>query len=239
MNLIFMKTKAISVDLFTNDSAAYEYAKPDLANRFHPEWWKRLPKTYFPDAFPSPTMKTCAGFIDLYKHGFMIPMWCDLFVRVESDGEFIWKYSDNKSIGICHRPQEAGDLFINSNVRNLKLNSPWLAVTKEDVHWLIHQPMWSQDLQRELIMPPAVVTFKHQHTTNINTLVADIYRPREFTVPFGLPMVHYIPVDNRPVKLHLHLVSAQEYEHILNKGAPRSFLNAYRKKIKAAQEARA
>jgi len=240
MNLIFMKPRSINVDLFTHDAGVYKYAKPELARHFAPEWWKRLPKVIQGESsFPAPTMKTCAGFIDLYKHGFMFQMWCDLYIRVESNGEYVWKFIDDKSSARIHSPQQAGDLFIKNNMRNLKLINPWLAVTKENVHWVINQPMWSQDLQREIVIPPAVVEFQYQNTTAINTLIAEINRPREFVIPFGMPLVHYIPVDNRSVKLHLHLVSDDEYKRIEDLNYPRAFSNSYRKKIRAAKEASA
>jgi len=233
MNLF--KPRQIVVDLFTYDSAAYSYAKPALASKFYPEWWKSLPKAVYEDSFPTPTMKTCAGFIDLYKRGFMFPMWCDLFVKVEEGGSYVWKYADGVSTAGHHAPEAAGNLFVDNNVRNLKLDNPWLVSTKEDVYWVLQQPMWSQNLQRELIVPPAVVNFKHQNTTAINTLVADFNRPREFVVPFGLPLVHYIPTDSRPIKLNWHLVSRQEFEHIGMKNLPRSFFNAYRTKLGAKE----
>ncbi len=234
--LFLFRKKTIVLDLFTNDAAAFEYAKPAVASRFHPEWWKRLPKSIPTDLAPSPTMKTCAGFIDLYRHGFMFPMWSDLFLRVENNFEFTWKYSDSYSYALYHKPEEAGNLFFESKVRNIKLHNPWLASSKEDVYWMLHQPVWSQDLQRDLIIPPAVVNFKHQNTTAINILIADMDRPRELIIPFGLPMVHYIPIDDRPIDLKLHLVTQEEFNRIGQKNNPRSFLNAYRKKIAATKE---
>jgi hypothetical protein len=101
---------------------------------------------------------------------------------------------------------------------------------------MLHQPVWSQDLQRDLIIPPAVVNFKHQNTTAINILIADMDKPRELIIPFGLPMVHYIPIDDRPIDLKLQLITQEEFNRIGQKNNPRSFLNAYRKKIAATKE---
>jgi hypothetical protein len=230
--VIFFKPKTINIDLFTFNSGVYEYAKPDLAKNFYPDWWKKLSKqTYNSEFGPGPTIKTCAGFIDLYRYGFMFPMWCDVFIRVEDNCEFTWRYADQNSSGMSHSPLQAGSLFFESNVRNFKLISPWVAQTKEEVYWSINQPLWSQGLQKDFIVPPAVLNFKHQNTANINTLITDISRKREFIIPFRMPLVHYIPIDERPCKLHLHLVSEEEYNKINDRNRPVSFSNSYKKKI--------
>lgn len=229
--MIFFKSKTINVDLFTSDAGVYEYAKPDLAHRFYPEWWKELPKQIQGEIGPAPTMKTCAGFIDLYRYGFMFPMWCDVYVRVEDDCEFVWSYADKRSSGVSHSPHQAGRIMFDTDVRNFKLISPWAARTKEEVYWSINQPLWNQKLQREFVVPPAVVNFKHQNTTAINTLITEMSRKRDFMIPFRMPLVHYIPIDDRPCKLHVHLVSEEEYNKINERNYPVSFSNSYKKKI--------
>ena len=79
----FFKRKKIVVDCFTDNYSINELFPIQTANNFYPDWWKNLPKTY--DAMnkwglrvSQSTMKKCPAIIDLYKTGFIMPLWSDL-----------------------------------------------------------------------------------------------------------------------------------------------------------------
>lgn len=214
--MIIFKKKTIHVDLFTNNSVAYEYAPIELASHFYPEWWKAIPKSHMikmPSGIniPGSTMRGCAGFIDLYRFGFILPLWSDLMINIAPEGNFTWQFADNQSSAEYHGSHQAGSLFKDANITNIKLISPWIAETRESIRCHVCQPEWSQKIQSDYLMPPANVELFKGRSTEVNLFLRNIKTPRDIFIPFGTPMIHYIPLDDRQIKLHRHLISGTEY----------------------------
>ena len=102
MNLLFRKKKLV-LKAYTHNSCAYEFFTVAKAHYFYPEWWKKLP-SYHQQEIPrqevgamtikAPTMKTCAGIIDIYKHGIVLPLWSDLQIKVTEHGQWAGVFSD-------------------------------------------------------------------------------------------------------------------------------------------------
>ena len=236
-------SSALVVDLFTSNSSAFEWAKPALAEEFYPSWWKQLPRhrEMRPDdgpARPMPNMRGCAGFIDLYQHGFIVPMWSDLAVVIEPK-QYKWQFADEVSNAVVHAADQAGSFLESQDMRSLKLITPWVAATKESVYWQIVQPLWSQGFQTDWVVPPAAVNFKNIGNMNVNMLVRGAGSPKDFTIPFTTPMVHYVPMSEKPVKLKYHLVTEEEFKLIHEKDRPLAFEYSYFKKLKAKKIGRA
>jgi hypothetical protein len=88
--------KPVVIDCYTDNPHAFEYAKPSKATEFLPKWWKSLPK----DGHAN--MSRCAGFIDLYRKSYVLPMWSDFDVWFNPDGSYNWQYADLRSEAQVH-----------------------------------------------------------------------------------------------------------------------------------------
>lgn len=237
--MFLLKKKPIVLDLFTDHAGVFERSRPSRSVDFIPEWWKNLDRTYNKAGtppHPGATMRSCMGFIELYKHGFIVPMWCDMVVDIDGNKGYGWKFSDDSFQAVVHDTEQAGKFFIDNKVRNLKLICPWLAMSKEDVVWHCSHPIWNQNFQYDWVAPSAAVNFKYQFELNINLMLLRITRTRSFIIPFTLPMIHYFPMSERPVKLVYHQISEKERNNILQRNTRVSFVNSYTKKLKAIGE---
>lgn len=206
--LFFFNKRPIHVDAFTYMPLAYECAPIREAKYFYPSWWKALPKeTKQPNSFePAPTMRTCNGFIDLYQHGYVMPLWSDLIIKVNEDRSYNWIFSDLNS-SATHHPQEQGGGFVTANnIQVLKLHCPWRIKTKEELYWNYMAPFWSQSVQDDWVTPPGIVSFYQQRSINIFLLVKNMTTARVFQIDFLTPALHLVPLTDRPVKLHVHFV---------------------------------
>ena len=231
------KRKPIYLDCFTTNPLAYEFAPIQLANQFVPEWWKALPKNYrianeHPPV-PHSTMRKCAGLIDIYSTGLMIPLWSDLVIEIATNGDYSWKFADEESMNAIHNKEQAGTFFDDNNVVHMKIVSPWLFSCNDDVKWYFTQPVWNHNLAKDFCIPSGILEFKYQGSTHINTLIRK--QNCVISLPHGMPMAHVVPLSERPVKIKNHLLSAQEM--VKKQPMQRSvvFENSYYKKRKLIQ----
>lgn len=205
--------KPIVVDFYTDRVDLYNYARPVKASKTFPEWWKNLPIISNPDPIdPRASMKGCVGFLDLYANGFVLPIWSDLNVVVgpaESDF-YQWKYADNLSNAEVHIQHQRGDYLPPSHYQHLKLICPWACVCKEDIQWVFLGAMWNFEKPEDVLIPPAVVDFKHQALLNVNMFFPKGDKERMISFEQGQPLVHIIPMTDRPVVFNYHLVSTKE-----------------------------
>ena len=67
-------------------------------------------------------------------------------------------------------------------------------------------------------------SFYYQHATHINLLIQD---NKEIFIPFKQPILHLIPLTEREVVVHHHLVSEVEFERDRNRSHQVSFIGSY------------
>jgi hypothetical protein len=216
IDFIFRR-KPIHIDCLTSNQTAYEYASIDHASNFIPDWWKKLPKSYdHPSGVGSTaTMKSCAGFVDLYSKGLIIPLWSDLIIVIEGT-EYKWRFADAKSQIIMHDSQQSGTFLNDIKCFHLKLVAPWEFFCKEDIPWHFSQPVWNDYASRDYCTPSGIVEYKNQHTVAIQTLIRHpIFIPKkEIIINHRHPMAHIVPLSERPIKIHTHLVSESEIKQV-------------------------
>ena len=76
---------------------------PQPARNFIPQWYKDIPVNfnntrfnYIPKKIPvGRTVKTCPSFMEVFNEGFVMVAPCDIWIRVEDNGEWEWKTSSN------------------------------------------------------------------------------------------------------------------------------------------------
>jgi len=236
--IFLIKNRKIVIDLFTNEQQVFDVAKPRIASQFFPEWWKEL-KIQIPDTHvvPQPTMRRCMGFVDHFKHGFIVPMWSDFRVEVGVIGTLNHYAitSDNYTPIVQHPTGQRGSFAPPDKYCNLKLESPWVAKCKEDIYFKWEQPTWNMNELNAYVVLPATVEFKYQHSINIHLMFPRASNTNVRQISFGDPIVHVTPISERPIDLKYHMVTPTEYQRYLQ-GKRITFLNSYRTYKRAKDE---
>lgn len=214
--MFWFKKSKIILDCFTYRQGIFENCKIDHANKFFPEWWKKLPKeVYQQDKFtPTPTMKTCSGFLDLYRHGVIVPMWTDLKVEIESTASdfYRWQFADEVSSAVVHPSFQHG--FDIRKYSHLKLEGPWRFKCNQDVNWLWIQPDYNMQTFTDYKILSGKVNLKHVPYLNINLMFIREEKPKLVTIEYKKPLVHLIPNVEKELEVRHHLVTPQEYSRI-------------------------
>jgi hypothetical protein len=233
--MFFFKNKTVTVDAFTYLTEVHTYAPVDKAKNFLPDWWKNHPKnsTEMHETtgieLPRSTIKRCVGIIDLYANGYIIPMWTSVKMKTTSTGNF-----KIISTGICEQSTFQEKAFprelMNNNIHT-KITSPWIFREKTGINFLFVEPTWNyvDNLAHSsgMIVPPGIINFKYQTTTNINIFLP--LRDQVIDIEMGTPMAHIIPMTDKKVQLKTHLVDRLEFDRLTIKNSCMWFANSYHK----------
>ena len=228
--MFWFKKKELHIDCFTAHSAAYNLFKIEKANKFIPEWWKKIETTAVINPkhpFPGATIKRCRGFIDLYRHGLVLPAWSDFLLNVGRE-DFVWQWADQSTELVIHSEASRGE-YLNWPWVNCKIVVPWAFACKEDIPWMFSPILWNTNKPIDIVMPTGIVDYKYQHAVNINFFFE--HRKNPYTLGFdaGQPLVHMVPLTDRKLVIHNHLVSKEEFNrHYLPYGSF-SFVDTYNK----------
>jgi hypothetical protein len=225
--MFWFKRKQIVVDCFTTLRGAYELYKPDNSIKFFPKEVKTM-QNYYDTIDPTTkitksesTIRKCAGLIDYYKIGFILPMWTDFICQPKS------AVAKETALGLIsspyyfssHSKKQYSGMF--DGYMHLKLDSPWKFKENTDIKFIWTSPTWN--LHRHLnnfSIVPAALSFKYQCTTNVHMFVNA--SSENFTINSGTPLVHLSPITEKKVVLKYHLVDEKELNKI---GIPSDFNN--------------
>jgi len=221
--------KKIVLDCFTTEEYILETAPIVPAIKLIPEWWRELPNAYYAEGSYSPTstMKHCVGMVDYYKKSIVIPLWSDLIVDIKTASEYQWRFSDRLSRATDHNMEQQATGFL-SGYAHLKLHSPWLFKTKEDISWVWSHPVYNYEHSNDVVSLPAVINFLAQPNTNIN-LLFNASTPKSILIPQGQPLAHLTPMSDRKVDIRRHLITQAEYTRLDRKNTNIVFLYKYAK----------
>ena len=182
--------------------------------------------------FPTFTMKTCAGFLDLYKIGNIVPLWSEIIIEVD-EFSYKWRAADKNCPPIVQHPKfqfSTEKYKINEKWRHAKFESPWTLRCSKDVKFLMTEPSYNQlNNDYGIKILPGVIEFKYQNSLNVNTFIPA--RPRRIELDYLYPMAHLICLDNNyNVEFKSIQVSADEYGKLnrISKHKP-FFLNSFNK----------
>ena len=202
------KDDDIILDCYTYNPYAYNFAKINYGHHYIPEWWKNTPKVVEKNA----TIKNCPAFVEYYKKGIVLPMWCEveLQIKLKGDGLYTWK-SAQKVFSILHHEQEQFEGFTKEDGHNLKIMSPWFIKCKEEIDFTFTQPIWNQrDTMFNLILTPGIISFKSQMYSNLNYFFQQKDTQQDINIQPLTPMVIMHPMSERKVKLRHHLLTSKD-----------------------------
>jgi hypothetical protein len=234
--MFFIKKKEIVLDCFTYLPYVYDCAKINHASKYLPEWWRNTPEAI--DG--NPTIKHCAGLMDFFKTGIILPSWFEMELSIGKLGEeqrCAWQASNTDvDTGSSHTPAQF-EGFANTDGNNIKLTSPWLFKTKEDINFTWTQPTWNmRKLLNNITLLPAVVNFKYQHVTNVNLFVINKEEAEICKILPLTPLAILHPLTEKKVIVKNHLVSKDEWERHLGLGKlilkrhPKEWISLYKTK---------
>lgn len=218
----FTKLKPIDVYLYTTREEVFLFSKPKMANNFIPNWVKNLPKPQFDEnkdvpLFKKTNIKTCPAFINLYKTGFVVPLWSDLNVEIEPDA-YRYQFIDKQSNAESHPEDQLTNSPFDKKYVNLKLINPWYIHTKEHTEFLFNPPLWNGFGYDDIVLPTGIYS-PHKIVLGLNiNLFFKVYKEKKiYELYLGDPLVHVIPLTNRKIKLHYILSEKKEIEKLLRR----------------------
>lgn len=210
----FHRTPQLHLDCFTYAAHIYEMFPIVYARYSVPQWWKNLDSStlsydwkHFTPPRKSLNMKSCYGFLELYKSGVILENWCDFKVRVDESG---YRYMMSDGLKPEQHPRhQMGEGF--KNYHQLKLSSPWIFKEKTGVKFHFGAPTWNME-DYDFRVVPGVVDYRINGYTNVNIMIPKT--PKDHTIPAGQPLAHIIPLSEKRLKIKNHLISQQEYDNM-------------------------
>jgi hypothetical protein len=221
--LWFCKPKPLNVYFYTTRQEVFDFSKPERFGKAVPEWYKSLPPPSFPtdpdaELCLMPNIKTCAGFQNLYKSGFVFKLWSDLNVEINTNGTYRYQFADKTSAIKCHPSGQLGNCEFKNSYAHLKLMNPWFMSADKDVNFMFTPPTWNGFGYGDIVVPPGAYS---PHVTTLDANINLFFKVKQSTVihelKFGQPLVHVVPLTERRIKLHYELISEQELHKIMNK----------------------
>jgi hypothetical protein len=229
---IFIKRSTINIDCFTANPGIHTHHPVVLANEAIPDWWKPMKGIVQVERFgikhDAATIKRCDGIIGLYKNGVCIPLWSDIIIETNNQGEFRYLYSSEENPPVnTHFKNQFSNYF--DNLIHLKIQSPWLIEEKTGINFYFNQATWNLlHHAHHLNIVPAIINFKHQSSTHINLFMPKQENRVELTA--GQPILHLVPLSDKKIILNNHLISEEEHKRkLLTYSYMSSFVGRYKK----------
>jgi hypothetical protein len=225
-NMFFKKSKKVTLTFYTREhQSIFDLFPPQQSTKLLPEWFAELKKNPNPN-----TMRSCPGFIDLFKRSISIPLWRDhaithqngniLDVNVAgANAETIMNYVDQ------HHPDQYGGAFANS--AHLKLITPYVVSCDTNTPFLMHDACWHKNNLGEFTVPPGHLEFKHQHGLPVNMYFNTGAEKKTTLLEAGSVIAYLTPLDDVSIEIKTKVVSNEEFNQFYLYRF--SFNNAYKK----------
>jgi hypothetical protein len=224
MFTFFHRSKTITLDCFTSDSFAYRHAPITRGSKAFPDWWKNLPlndATVDVDfAITKKNMRTCYGFLELYKRSVVVNTWADFKFKVTPNNGYEWIKSSGPLLEE-HPSYQYQNAF--TGYYHAKLVSPWRVKEKTGIHFSYSGALWSLE-DYDFLIPPGILEFDLNFGTHANIFIKKKEKDYSIFLPVGKPLYHMIPLQEKcKIKIVNHLVSQEELDKLF---APPSLLRS-------------
>ena len=236
----WFKKKEVVLDCFTACHSAYEYAKPDFAYKFLPEWFVKLPKEASQQGKKIPTAKNCHAIKRLYTANTIIipmPYLCVLEIGPSNNPYYNWKITsraENSKI-TSHSPVQY-DGLTDKDYQNIKFASPWKLKTNRFVEFFWADPVWNRSNLLDYTAVPGILNFKYQHTAEVNMFVRYEAEARTLDFTIGDPMAIMVPLTECNIKIKHHIVDEAKI-HGMNSFASTKDTKVYSTRKRVIEEA--
>jgi hypothetical protein len=211
----WFKRKEIIFDCFTYSPLAYEYAKPDFAYKFFPEWFIKLPKKtklLNPQNKSIDSLKSCLAFKKYYTSNTIIiptPYHATINVNSIENPSYTWEIKFPEETAIEHE-KEQFEGFLPSDYQHLKFSSPWKFKTNKLIQFMWADPVWNKNNFLDYSVLPGVVDYKYQFDTAINIVFRYKDKPHLIDFTLGEPLAILAPLSDCNIKIKHQLINKSE-----------------------------
>lgn len=199
---IFKKQDSPEITFWSTVPGLEDVVPIQPATKYLPEWWKNMPR--FPDVELSPdainkgTAKNCPAFVDFFKHGYVVPLWCDLELEVTQQGYSV-KTSYDKFVFTHHNPIQFKQWLPHHLQQQMSM------VLKPECPWRVRtSPGYS------VMQLPMLFEFNDVFETMAGTIWSDEYHEMnqqmiikkygKIMLPRGTPLAMYVPFKREKIK---------------------------------------
>ena len=219
--IFFMKPTKIVVDCFTHNPVAFDLFPIKKSNECIPDWWKKVEKNPITDNsnknlpwIKSNTVRRCSGIIDYYNNqSFNVLLWSDVNLEYSRTGSR-YIFADGVSRIEYQEEFMRGDYL--NDFHQFKIISPWKFKEKSGIKFHYSQSFYNFNNPDKLFLPPGIIDYKYQHTTEINFFVkkpeGESYHDR-LELEAGMPMAHITPITEKKIELKHHLIDFNEFHN--------------------------
>ena len=197
---MFWKKNKPEIIFECNNWAIRKYAPIRPSSEFVPDKFKNLPTILKKEQYSRDniySIKICPGLQDYIGHGYVIPAWCDMDVKIDSNNHPQVTYSDPELKHATHYPEQVGD-FLDTKfpIRTpVKLDNPWFTYTKKD--WsIMYLPMHFHENPYFEAIPGVIDHDKGPGRTPLNIMLKT---NKDFMIKQGTPLVQMIPYKRQVV----------------------------------------
>ncbi len=205
---------------------------PVKASKFIPDWWKKIPKNLkFNEIDFKGTVRNCPALPDFWQEGYVIRLWCDLYINIEEDGKFNWRTPDER-FTFEHHPKEQYAKWLpeHEDVKVvLKPDCPWRI--KTDSGYSVMQLPLYYDFNPIFQTLPGVVWTDTHHQINQQLIFK---KAGSYLIPRGTPLAVYIPYKRTKYNMKITNFNeeSKKLENIFNTRIRGKFKGAYRERQK-------
>ena len=214
---MFWNKKPTKLTAYCNFTSYVNHCPPTYEKYEIPSYLKSFTNALVLDEkskinIPAPDIRTCPGIKDFLTSGIQLKAWEDFIIKVWPDGNFtyIFPYPSKQSIS-AHGPSQYGDLYPKNRI-NAKLNSPWSFKSDKPLKCLMMESHYSTSMFRDknIWVPPGVIDFSKQVSTNIHLMLELRDEPYEISFKMGDPLVTLFPLTESKIDFSVEHATEEE-----------------------------
>ena len=163
------------------------------AKEFIPDWWKRVQRK-INSLDDKGTVRNCPSFREYINQGFVVALWCDLYLEIEQEGTWKWRTPDKNFSFSTHSNTQFRDWLPQHMQDNtsmvVKPSCPWRVKTPPG--WSVWQLPMYYHYNPMFETLPGIIWSDIHHEINQQMLFK---RYGEFFIPRGTPLAMYVPFE--------------------------------------------
>jgi len=204
----FCKPKGPKVTWWSDIENLEKICPPVPARQFIPEWFKKIKASEYGDRS---NVKLCPSFMQYFSMGWVMPLWCDLQMGIDSVGNVFWESPHAKFRFEFHReyqyknhlPQKEQDQL----ACVIKPISPWHV--KISKGWSLLQLPMTYYFNDDWYVLTGIIPASIWHETNHQIIIKKNFfkgiKPTnekhdsgniKRIIPKGTPLAQYIPIPD-------------------------------------------